>query len=77
MNQLAIRVGNFIERRLNRPYIQFICLLVLATYLVLLSVSFATNVRGRTVFGPYLGADFGAFYIAGKIFNTRLAGSSL
>jgi len=70
LNQFATRVGNLIERRLNRPYIQFICLLVLATYLVLLSVSFATNVRGRTVFGPYLGADFGAFYIAGKIFNT-------
>lgn len=71
MNKLVIRVGNLIERRLNRPYIQFICLLVLAIYLVVLAVSFATNVRGRTVFGPYLGADFGAFYIAGRIFNTH------
>jgi Glycosyltransferase family 87 len=34
-------------------------------------MSFATSVRGRTIFGPYLGADFGAFYIAGKIFNTH------
>lgn len=64
-------VGDLIERKLNRPYIQFICVLVLVVYLVVLSVSFATNVRGRTIFGPYLGADFGAFYIAGKIYNTH------
>jgi len=44
---------------------------VLAVYLVALLVSFATSVRGRTIFGPYLGADFGAFYIAGKIFNAE------
>ncbi len=71
MNDLVIRVEDLIEHRLNRPYIQFICLLVLAIYLVVLAVSFATNVRGRTIFGPYLGADFGAFYIAGRIFNTH------
>jgi hypothetical protein len=64
-------VRSLIERRLNRPYIQFICLLVLAVYLIALLVSFATSVRGRTIFGSYLGADFGAFYIAGKIFNTH------
>ena len=63
-------VHNLLERRLNRPYIQFICLLVLATYLVVLVVSFATSVRGRTIFGPYLGADFGAYFVAGKIYNT-------
>jgi hypothetical protein len=44
---------------------------VLAFYLVAFVVSFATSAGGRTVFGPYVGADFGAFYIAGKIFNTR------
>jgi len=44
---------------------------VLAIYLAVLALSFATNVRGRTIFGPYLGADFGAFYIAGRIFNTH------
>ncbi len=71
MDKLTTWFQNLIERRLNRPYIQFICVLVLAVYLVLLVVSFATNVRGRTIFGPYLGADFGAYYIAGKIFNTR------
>lgn len=71
MHKLVSRAGDLIERRLNRPYIQFICLLVLTIYLVVLAVSFATNVRGRTIFGPYLGADFGAFYIAGRIFNTH------
>ncbi len=64
---------NFIARRLNRSYIQFICILVLAIYLILLTVAFATNVNGKTIFGPYLGADFGAYYIAGKIFNEHRA----
>lgn len=67
-----MRLTNPIERRLNRPYIQFICILVLATYFGILAISFITHVRGRTIFGPYLGADFGAFYIAGRIFNTHL-----
>lgn len=66
-----VLMRSLIERRLNRPYIQFICLLVLAVYLVVFVVSFATSVRGRTIFGPHLGADFGAFYIAGNIFNTQ------
>ena len=61
---------NFIERRLGRPYIQFICLLVLAVYLAVALVSFSTSAKGRTIFGPYLGADFAAYYVAGKIFNT-------
>ena len=71
MEKVLVWVRSLIERRLNRPYIQFICLLVLAFYLVAFVVSFATSAGGRTVFGPYVGADFGAFYIAGKIFNTR------
>lgn len=71
MDKLIVWVRSLIERRLNRPYIQFICLLVLAVYLVVFLVSFATSVRGRTIFGTYLGSDFGAFYIAGKIFNTH------
>jgi len=71
LEKVLVWVRSLIERRLNRPYIQFICLLVLAFYLVAFVVSFATSAGGRTVFGPYVGADFGAFYIAGKIFNTR------
>lgn len=74
MDKVIVWVRSLIERRLNRPYIQFICLLVLAVCLVMLVASFATSVRGRTIFGPYLGADFAAFYIAGKIFNTHSPG---
>lgn len=59
-----------IERRLNRRYVQSVCLIVLAVYLAVLSVSFTTHVSGRTRFGPYLGADFAAFYVAGSIFNS-------
>lgn len=60
---------SFIERRLNQPYIRTISILVLAIYLIILTFSFATAKRGRTVFGPFLGADFGAFYVAGQIYN--------
>ncbi len=70
MNSLSTWTRSLIERRLNESYIRMICVLVLAAYLVILSISFGTNVRGRTIFGPFLGADFGAFYIAGRIFNT-------
>ena len=62
-------VRAFIEKRLNQPYIRVIAVLVLAIFLIVLTVSFATAKRGRTVFGPFLGADFGAFYVAGQIFN--------
>lgn len=64
------RWWNAIDRRLNRSDIQSICKLILVTYLLALGVSFATQVTGRTAFGSQLGADFGAFYIAGTIFNT-------
>jgi hypothetical protein len=62
-------VRRFIERRLNQTYIRRIAILVLAVFFVVLTVSFATAKRGKTVFGPFLGADFGAFYVAGQIFN--------
>jgi glycosyl transferase family 87 len=62
-------VRSFIEQRLNQAYIRRIAILVLAIYVFVLTVSFATAKGGRTVFGPFLGADFGAFYVAGKIFN--------
>jgi len=71
MKQAAGWAHTFFERRLSRPYVQFICLLVLAVYLVVLVISFATSASGRTIFGPYLGADFAAYYVAGKIYNTR------
>lgn len=70
-NQIAVWVRDTVEPRLSLPYVQFICILVLAVYSVVLAVSFATSVKGRTIFGPQLGADFGAYYVAGKIFNTH------
>ena len=66
---------SFIERRLNQTYIRTISILILAIYLIILTISFATAKRGRTIFGPSLGADFGAFYIAGQIFNNHDAAS--
>ncbi len=59
----------FIERRLNQGYIRKIAILVLAVFFVVLTVSFVTAKRNKTIFGPFLGADFGAFYVAGQIFN--------
>ena len=44
---------------------------MLAVYLTVFAISFATSVNGRTVFGPSLGADFAAFYVAGKIYITH------
>ena len=71
MNSFLSWCRSFLERRLNHSYIRFISITVLAVFLITLTVSFGTSVRGRTRFGPFLGADFGAFYIAGKIFNTH------
>lgn len=61
----------FIERRLNQDYIRKIAILVLAIFFIVLTVSFATAKRGKSIFGPFLGADFGAFYVAGQIFNNQ------
>src|ERR1044071_9540096 len=44
-------------------------IMILAIYLIILTFSFATAKRGKTIFGPFLGADFGAFYVAGQIYN--------
>lgn len=60
---------SFIERRLNQAYIRRIAILILAIFVIVLTVSFVTAKRGKTVFGPFLGADFGAFYVAGQIYN--------
>ncbi len=65
----------FIERRLNQAYIRKVAILVLAIFVIILTVSFATAKRGKTVFGPFLGADFGAFYVAGQIYHNYGAAS--
>src|SRR5262245_22912986 len=68
-HSLSSRWWRAIDRRLNRSDIRSICLLVLVIYSIILSISFATQRSGRTIFGPQLGADFGAYYVAGRIFN--------
>ncbi|HEV7745001.1 MAG TPA: glycosyltransferase family 87 protein [Pyrinomonadaceae bacterium] len=68
-DKIVAWVRDTVERRLTPQYVRFICLLVIAVYLTVLVVSFTTSVRGRTIFGPPLGADFGAYYVAGVIFN--------
>ena len=71
---LAPRAAAWLERRLNRQDIRSLVLLTLAMYVLVLAISFFTQSAGRTVFGPQLGADFGAFYAAGRIY--REAGPS-
>lgn len=61
---------NAINRRLNPADIRSICLLILGIDALIFALAFATQVNGQTVFGPPIGADFGAYYIAGKIYNT-------
>lgn len=68
---LLIQVWSAINRRLNRADIQPICLLILTFYSIMLGISFATQEKGRTAFGPQLGADFQQFYVAGVIFNSQ------
>jgi hypothetical protein len=62
-------VRTFLERRLTHEYVRFIGLMVLLMFVAVFTISLATSSGGRTVFGPQFGADFTAFYIAGKIFN--------
>jgi hypothetical protein len=70
LTSIVNHLQSFIDRRLNREYIRMICLMVLVVYLATMAFSFATQVNGRTRFGPFLGADFGAFYDAGSIYNS-------
>ncbi|MDX2032293.1 MAG: glycosyltransferase family 87 protein [Blastocatellia bacterium] len=63
------RSAGRLERRLNRQDIRSIALLILGIYAVVVAVSFSTQRGGKTVFGPQLGADFGAFYTAGRIYR--------
>ncbi|HZU38400.1 MAG TPA: glycosyltransferase family 87 protein [Gemmataceae bacterium] len=58
-----------VERRLERGHVRFAASAVLGVSLLLLIVSVATTMRGGTVFGPSLGADYAAFYTAGTILN--------
>lgn len=69
--KLLARGWEAIDRRLCRADIQPICLLILVIYSIMLGISFATQEKGSTAFGPQLGADFQQFYVAGVIFNSQ------
>jgi hypothetical protein len=43
--------------------------MVLAMFVLVFTISMTTSSGGRTVFGPQMGADFAAFYVAGRIWN--------
>jgi hypothetical protein len=71
VNAVLVKNEERINRLLNGERVRGWCGIVLVMYLVLIAVSFATALRnqGQTVFGTTLGADFPAFYVAGKIIN--------
>ena len=58
---------SFIDRRLERDKIRFICVAILALNLSLAAIFFATFDGTRTVFGPPPCTDFAGFYTAGRI----------
>jgi hypothetical protein len=62
-------VQRFLNARLRRGMIRFVCATTILLCLVLLVVMFVTSDGGRSYFGPQLGADFAGFYNAGRILN--------
>ena len=51
--------------------IRFVAIAMLAVGLLLVALNCATQHGGMTPFGPELGADYPAFYIAGEILNSK------
>lgn len=56
-----------VDARLQPPYLRLVSIALLIVGVVILSVSFATSDRGRTLFGPPLGNDFAGFLVAAQI----------
>ncbi len=65
----VLMVSNYMTRYFGERPIRFYCLAVMLFAATILVTAFATERRGRTVFGSNLGADFVQFYVAGVIFN--------
>jgi hypothetical protein len=63
------RARHFLEERLDRDRVRFVCWVLLLINLVLLAVAFLTADNRQTIFGPSLGADYAAFYGAGALLN--------
>lgn len=61
----------FLLHRLQPRYVMLIASLLIVIHLVLLLVTFATQQNYKTIFGPLLGADFTAFYNAGRIYHEQ------
>jgi hypothetical protein len=70
LNAFQEQCRDAVTRRLTGRYIRSVCCLLLGIYLIVQTIAFVTNDRGRTVFGPFLGADFAVFYVAGTIFDS-------
>lgn len=58
-----------LDARLRPGYLRFLSVTVLVVVGVSVFAMFATSKRGRTVFGPTLGADFAGFFVAAQILD--------
>ena len=66
-DRLTQTIRKAIDARLQPPYLRLVSVALLVVGAVMLTVSFATSDRGRTLFGPPLGNDFAGFYVAAQI----------
>jgi hypothetical protein len=66
---ISTRLQLFIERRLRREIVRFVCVAFLSINLVLATVAFLTFDGTNSVLGPPPGVDFTCFYNAGRILN--------
>ncbi|HEU5118530.1 MAG TPA: glycosyltransferase family 87 protein, partial [Isosphaeraceae bacterium] len=60
---------NFLNRRLERNKVRFVCLTMIGMSVVMLAAAVLGAKARQTAFGPSLGADYAEFYIAGRILN--------
>jgi Glycosyltransferase family 87 len=68
---ISSRLQSFIDRRLQREKVRFVCLAYLGTNLVLAVVAFVTFDGTNSMIGPAPCVDFTGFYTAGKILNEQ------
>ena len=61
------KIHRALDARLRPSYLRFLSVTVLVVVGVSICAMFATSKRGRTVFGPTLGADFAGFFVAAQI----------
>lgn len=66
-DRLTQAIRKAVDARLQPPYLRLVSVALVIIGAVILSVSFATSDRGRTLFGPPLGNDFAGFLVAAQI----------